>query len=356
MTNEFQEGDELKRQYMEKALHANEEATSGAKFTDLINKNSTVYKDQNPPQQRDRAPLPEKPTVDADGYPIIQHVHTYKEDLAGIINSDKLSLSRIAMMQEDANRKTEAPTKADAEERKSLIFYIISISLVLIGIGIIGGIFVMTQNKKAKDAAIAQKTSTPKEKYILFAEQQKILNITKASKGEVGREIRELIPKFQDEDSMMEIIPTIVDGNSSTRANISTLFQTLNQRASDTLLRTLYPRYFLGLYTKKGKTGPFLLMFTNSYDNAYPALLDWEGFMKDDLSWIFDTNIKIGTSTPTLTFKDRIILNTDARSLEDSTGRVVLFYTFIDPNTILFARNTDTIKKVSERLREARFQ
>ncbi len=352
MADPFETGDELKRQYMEKALHANEEAMGDSKMTDLLNKDSNVYKDPNAELPKEKPIVPEKPTIDAEGYPIIHNVHTYREDLAGIINSDKLSLSRIAMMQEDANRKTEEPSKEEALKKKSMIFYIISISLVLIGIGIIGGIFVLTQNKKAA----AVQAIVPKEKYILFAEQKKELNITKATKTEVSKDIKDFSIQFQEEDSMMEIVPSITTDSGLYKADLNTLFGTLYQRIPDELLRTLYPKYFLGLYSKKGKTDPFLLMFTNSYDISYPALLDWEGFMKDDLTWIFDTNVKVDNVTPKLGFKDRVVANTDARSFEDDGGRVAFFYTFIDPNTILFARNTDTVRKVVDRLREAKFQ
>lgn len=353
MADPFEQGDELKQQYMEKALHANDEAASSAKFSDLFDKNSNVYKDPNAELPREKTPLPEKPTVDADGYPIIQNVHTYKEDLAGIINSDKLSLSRIAMMQEDANRKTEVPSREESDKKKSMIFYVISVSLVLIGIGIIGGIYVLTQQNKEAQTAQAP---APKEKYILFAEQTKTIDITKASKNEIGLDIRDIQSKFQDEDNMLEIVPTITDDSGTFKADISTLFNVTNQREPDELLRTLYPKYFLGLYSKKGKTDPFLLMFTNSYDISYPALLNWEGFMKDDLTWMFDTNIKVGTTTLQLAFKDRVVANTDARSFEDPTGKVAFFYTFIDPNTIVFARNVDTVRKIMDRLREAKFQ
>jgi len=353
MSNPFQEGDELKQQYMEKALHANDEAMAGATMTDLMDKNSNVYKDPNADIPKEKAPIPEKPTTDAEGYPIIQNVHTYKEDLAGIINSDKLSLSRIAMMQENSNRKSEEPTQEEKDNKRSMIFYILSVSLVLIGIGIVGGIIVLTNQKKVTKT----QTVTVKERYILFSEQKNQIDITKASKAEIGQGIRNYASKFKEEDSIMEITPyTLTDGNTY-KSNLLPLLSTLNQRVPDGLLRTLAPKYFLGLYSKRGITDPFLLAFTNSYDIAYPALLDWEGFMKDDLSWLFDTDIKSvdGTSLK-LSFKDRLIANTDARSLEDQSSRVAFFYTFIDPNTILFARNTDTVRKVVDRLREAKFQ
>lgn len=353
MPNPFQEGDELKQQYMEKALHANEEAMGDAKFTDLIDKNSNVYKDPNAEIPKEKAPAPEKPTVDADGYPIIQNVHTYKEDLAGIINSDKLSLSRIAMMQENANRKSDIPTLEENNKKKSVIFYVLSISLGLISIGIIGGIYVLTNQKNSAQS----ENVIPKEKYILFAEKKNDLDITKTTRTELGLTIKKLVSAFKEEDSVMELIPTITLDSNTYRQNLEPLLVQLNQRVPNELLRTLAPKYFLGLYSKKGKTEPFLLMFTNSYDIAYPSLLDWEGFMKDDLNWLFDTNILSASSTPVkLGFKDRVVVNTDARSLEDPDGRVAFFYTFIDPNTILFARNSDTVRKVVDRLREAKFQ
>jgi hypothetical protein len=354
MSDPFSQGDELKRQYMEKALHANEEATSGAKFTDLFDKNSVVYTDQAAPQAESPKPkVPEKPTVDADGYPIIQNVHTYREDLAGIVNSDKLSLSRIAMMQQGVQQNTPVNTEPEATPKKSIIFYILSVALVLIGIGVVGGIVVLVNSKKEEVPAVV----TPKEKYIIFSEDKMDINITKASRSEVSGDIKSMMAQFREEDSMLEIVPLVTIDDLTYKANLDTFLLALNQRAPDELLRTLSPKFFLGLYSKKGKTDPFLLMFTNSYDISYPALLEWEGFMKDDLTWLFDTSSKTASGTPvTLAFKDRIVTNTDARSFEDSGGRVAFFYTFLDPNTILFARNTDTVRKVMDRLREAKFQ
>lgn len=354
MADPFEKGDELKQQYLEKALHANDEAASGAKFTDLFDKNSSVYKDPTGPVEEAPKPkAPEKPLVDAEGYPIIQNVHTYKEDLAGIINSDKLSLSRIAMMQENANRGTSASVAPEPMPKKSIFFYILSVSLVLIGIGVVGGIFVLVNSKKEEVAPVV----TPKEKYIIFSEDKQDIDITKASKSEITGEMKNIMTKFREEDSILQVVPLTTVDEITYKANLGTLLETLDQRAPDELLRTLSSQFFLGYHSRKGKTDPFLLMFTNSYDLAYPALLEWEGFMKDDLTWIFETNIKNASSTPvTLSFKDRIIANTDARSFEDEAGRVAFFYTFLDPNTILFARNADTVRKVVDRLREAKFQ
>lgn len=348
MSNPFESGDEAKNKYLDKALHANDEAVSGSKFTDLMNKDSSIY--QGMPKVEEKKPEPEvqeEPTVDADGYPIISPVHTFKADLTGIISDDKLSMSRIAMMQ-TGNKTTPEIGKKPPMGLQNKIYLITGIVLVFLSIGVLGGILVLNSPK--------EETSSPtvkiKEKYLIFAESKQTYNITKSTKTEIESFIKNSISKFKEEDSISEIIPAITneDDGLEYRASLQTVLNKTNSRIPDELSRTLYDKFFLGIHSKKGITNPFLIIYTNSYDIAYPSLLNWEGLMQDDFNWFF------GTSKEKLNFVDRIIANKDIRSLEDSTGKVLFFYTFIDEHTILFARTTDTVRKIMDRVREAKFQ
>jgi hypothetical protein len=348
MSDLFQSGDEAKNKYLDKALHANDEAVSGSKFTDLMNKDSSIY--QGMPKVEEKKPepeIPEKPTVDADGYPIISPVHTFRADLTGIISDDKLSMSRIAMMQ-TGNKPAPEIGKKPPMSLQNKIYLITGIILVVLSIGVLGGVFVLNSPKSD--------TATPvvkvKEKYLIFAEKKETYNITKSTKSEMESFIKNSVSKFKEEDSVSEIIPAITDEGDGLeyRAPLQTVLNKTNSRIPDELSRTLYDKFFLGMYSKKGITNPFLIIYTNSYDIAYPSLLNWEGLMQDDFNWFF------GTSKERLNFTDRIIANKDVRSLEDSSSKVLFFYTFIDDHTILFARTTDTVRKVMDRVREAKFQ
>jgi hypothetical protein len=353
MIDPLEPGDDLKKQYLDKALHANDEAISGSKFTDLLNKDSSVYQDPNAPVPVEKAPVPEKPKVDAEGFPIIERVHTYKEDLAGIIKDDNLSLSRIAMMQ-TAQKKESPEAKKEKIDNTNSIYYIVGIALILIAIGLIGGALL----NFGKDKEVISTPVVEKEKYLIFSERNENLNLSNTNKSEINASLKSIAAKFREEDSVLEIKPALVDGDSVRRVSISTFFEKVGARMPADLTRTLSDKFFFGLYSKKGRTDPFLLMYTSSYDIAFPALLEWEGFMQDDFDWVFDTKPKsnTGTGISILTFKDRIVSNKDVRSFEDEDGRTAFFYSFVDPQTILFAKTSDTMRKVIDRIREAKFQ
>ncbi len=353
MADPFKSGDEAREKYLEKSLHANDAAASGSKLSDLYNKDSSIYKDANPAPKPVPEPLPPKPTVDADGYPIIDQVRTYREDLADIVSKDKLSLSRIAMMEGTANKGLEKD--ATPPKKKVNLMLIISIALIVLGIGIAGGVFMLAiQRNSMEGTPVAE---IPKENYIIFSESNMPLRITGTTKTEIGAQIANAMEKFREEGSVKEVIP--VPGSAedaSDRAPLYDLFTATNARMPEALPRSIADRFFLGLYSQKGVAYPFLLYYVDSYDIAYPAMLEWEGFMPDDMSWMFPVPARTGDAVPEFKFKDRVIANTDARSYEDAEGKSAFFYMFLDDHTILMARTTDTVRMIQDRLRQAKFQ
>lgn len=347
------EGDEARNKYLEKALHANEEAVSGAKMTDLFNKDSLVYKDPAAPHkltstQANQLPS-EKPTVDAEGFPIVDPVHTYREDLAGIVNADKLSLSRIAMMQGAANQNAkvgEAPKKP-----KLNMFAIGSIILLILSIiVVVAATFIVNWQK----APVQE--DAPQERYIILSDDNELLDMDRITKTEVTATLKSGAQEFKEEDSVKEIIPISKASGVAERISLQALLDKTNAKLPDNLKRNFYSSFFLGLYSERGVTYPFLITFVDSYDIAYAGMLEWEGLLRDDISWLFDTKPRVATTTLALNFKDRIILSKDTRSFEDASGKTAFFYTFLDSHTLLLAKSAGTVREVTDRLRQAKFQ
>ncbi|MES2059496.1 MAG: hypothetical protein V4438_00530 [Patescibacteria group bacterium] len=353
MPDQFGDNEEIKKQYLAKALNANKEAADGAKFTDLFDKGSTIYerpeKDAEDAEklkrqsEREKA-VPAKPTTDSEGFPIIDPVHTYREDLAGIVNKDKISLERIAMMQNVA--REEKPKPEEPIKKQNRTFIIAGSALVALSLLLIFSVFIFRRN------AAAPVAEAPKEKYIIASESNQQIDISNITKTEMQAEVKRDAASFKEQDNVEEIIPML----GGARAPLSELLFKTNASVPDDLARTLSQRFFLGLYSKAGKTDPFLILYTSSYDIAYPAMLRYEGSVETDLNWLFEQPAKIGTTTPILSFKDKVIANTDVRSYETDAGKAMFFYVFLDQNTILFARNVDTVRMVQSRLREAKFQ
>lgn len=354
MDNPWQKGDDAKNNFIKKTLDASADAASGSKVSDLFDKNSPVYKNQNPEPKKEVVAPKEIPTTDTEGYPIIGKVHTYKDDFINTVKGESMSMSRIAMMEQKAAKGLEKNTDIKWYKKNPILLWG-SIFGGLIVIGIVGGVIMNTVQNSQTEATPVAVVEKPKD--IIYTEQKRVLNISNSTKTEIEGKIQSAIASFKEEDSMMEIIPSYGEGSDAILASTADLFRVTKGRLSDTLLRSMPDRFVLGLYSKKGRTDPFLLLYTSSYDTAYPGLLEWEGFMRDDLSWLFNTNVKNpdGSLIP-LSFKDRIIYSKDARSLEDGSGKNVFFYTFIDQNTILFARTTDTLTEMINRLREAKFK
>lgn len=344
------EGDEARQKYIEQALHANDEAASGAKMSDLFNKDSSVYQSGEVKPKPEVKEAPPKPTHDAEGFPIMERVHTYREDLADIVNSDKLSLSRIAMMQDNAAQNNKS-TESAPQKPKFNILTIISTILIILSMVIIGLVFWLESKGKAP-----VKTEAPAERYIILSEDRELVDIDKITKTEVTASIRSTTANFKEEDSVKEIIPVTNVSGAAERASLQALLDKTNAKLPDSLKRNLYSGFFLGLYSEKGVTYPFLITFVDSYDIAFAGMLEWEGFMRDDLSWLFDTKPRQATTTLALSFKDRIIANKDARSFEDASGKTAFFYTFLDSHTLLFAKSAGTVREVTDRLRQAKFQ
>jgi hypothetical protein len=137
------------------------------------------------------------------------------------------------------------------------------------------------------------------------------------------------------------------------------------------LLRTIQPTFLLGAHTFDTHQ-PFIILKTDSYEEAFAGMLTWEDTMHSDLSPLFDytpsAQINGQTSTSTTPtqdstdtqntlnqsgFTDAIVENHDARVLENPAGDIYFLWTFIDQNTIVITTNEYTLREIISRLKDA---
>ena len=91
---------------------------------------------------------------------------------------------------------------------------------------------------------------------------------------------------------------------------------------------------------------PFLLIKLDSFEQAYPGMLEWEKDIKDDLLPLFANDEKVLAIPADKTFDDLTISNKGTRVLRDSERNAVLIYTFIDNNMLLITDNEDSLKNL----------
>ena len=156
---------------------------------------------------------------------------------------------------------------------------------------------------------------------------------------------------------------------STTNPSASVLIATqpfiafLAPSAPANLVRTLGPLFLLGVHTFDTPQ-PFLILKTDSYEQAFSGMLAWEGSMRRDLLPLFDytpsrhINGSNASTTPPATlspggFTDAIVENHDARVLTNDAGDIYFLWTFLDRTTIVITTNEYTLREVIARLKDA---
>lgn len=327
--------DQLGKNLIEGQLKANTEAFKGASVADLVNKNSTVYKaPEIPKEPTEQTP---KPKYDEDGFPIIDTLRTYQGDIASAVQHDNLTMSKIAILEQNKRGQTAGGALAPKTFKAHLLLGILISVLFVGGVGAVAYSFIQ---KKKNNAPVAPVVSARK---IISAEENTTLNITHFSSEQIFEVISKEVVKIPKDKT----IRNVAFERDEKEIVVGDFLQSIGARTPAVLLRNLYDNFFFGInFVGSGK--PFLIMFTSSYDIAYANLLEWEATLLDDFKKIFASEIDPEKS---YVFKDKIIGNKDTRALEDAEGNMLFFYTFVDNQTIVFAKNEETLEEVIDRMR-----
>jgi len=158
-------------------------------------------------------------------------------------------------------------------------------------------------------------------------------------------------------------LPATQKGATLRQLGASEFLQILAPQAPPELLRTLSSNYLVGVHSFE-ENQPFLLLQVDSYEVAYKAMLDWERTLRADLLPLFSRNPSPktqGTPAPASTtpqflqtsFVDKVAENRDTRSYLNSSGDILLLWTFLGRNIILITTNEYTLREVLSRMNSA---
>jgi len=218
----------------------------------------------------------------------------------------------------------------------------------------------------------------------------------------------------QDTLKEIELLKTVVttengkEFSNDIELTTEEFFNILEAREPDALTRSLDAKFLLGVHKTKDSVEPFIIFRTNDYEISYTKMLDWERLLIPDIQDIFFKNLAssqafieyevnlneergiqnplpetivssevvsttttesaTGTATSTVTqtgsvtiankyeardFKDLILSNKDTRSISDSSGKLLFFYSFIDRKYLILTTNSDTLGLIINRLNSA---
>jgi hypothetical protein len=205
------------------------------------------------------------------------------------------------------------------------------LSLLLIGGGVLAYFYVF---KIVKEPPV--NNVVIKEEIIPYNNLITLANVTNAT---LGPELTKLSPP-----GGINLVK-ISDTNGLSFEKARDFFNFLKISLPPTLERTLKDQYVVGIISQDQENSYFMVITVNDFGQAFSAMLDWEGNMAKDLSFL---NAETSTSTEgVFSWKDIIVKNKDTRGLVNEKDQSKIAYTFLDKNTILIINNISAIAEIS---------
>ncbi len=327
---------------------------------------AVVLEEQARPMEATAPPIPERPEMPesaaqkqaALGIPAL---HTYKTDIERAVRGKTISAGDIAA----ASRRGTAPSEEKAPGTPAVSKRALEIGGGILLLAAAAGLIAWSLlSRTAPIAAPAAPAST----FITTDETVPVAVAPDESRTEL---MQDLEAKSQGVTLALGLIARLYPeasagaaGGAPAALSTQQLLALLAPNAPDELARALSPEYLLGVHSFGGNQ-PFLIFKTDTYSQAFAGMLAWETSMQDDLAPFFTRTPspripEQGTTTPAVSpqllgtpFVDRVIENHNARVIENSSGDILLLWTFINQETLVITTNEYTLREIISRLTTA---
>lgn len=280
-------------------------------------------------------------------------LHTLKDDLQHVVQSNKISYVRAVALEEEKRQKKEA-IQTPKHDRRSSIRFILTGLLVGVGFLALGAVFFVQQERSSSQSGIVRHE-------ILFAEQTVQFPIDNLAPGDLKRTIASARSAGSlTLGAILQIIPVknieTEHGEVPSPISFNAFLTALGTRAPEALARALGDSFFFGIHTVD-ENAPLIIIPVVSYERALAAMREWEEFMNADLEPIFSqvaAQKKVNDVVVERSFEDMVLRNYDVRALKDDAGVVQLYYSFPTRNILIIAESQFSFTEILGRLRADR--
>lgn len=286
-------------------------------------------------------PHTEKEEYVSGGKSQLPPVRTFSSDLAEAIREKGGSMVRIAIAEEEKRHREEA--EVSITSRKNIIFT--SVGTILVALAIIGLVWAYAYKKNASVVSLPVTPAAPSS--IIFTETNQTVTINGMSAPQITGAIQSIVTAPNIQSGTMKNIIIVKDGIRIPAAEFIPAIGATEAPAE--YLRSLSKEYMIGTYLYDNDN-LFLILRGTAHDFLLSGMLTWEPYLLGDLSPLFGIDTT-GDNAKLLNqpWKDVFVENRNARAVVDQNKKSVLFYTFLDPDTILIAADAKTLSAVVQR-------
>lgn len=275
----------------------------------------------------------------------LKTIRTFSSDMAEAVRENQISVIKIAMAEKDRREQRDALAKSGNSIFSKIMFFLGGIILIA---GSAYGTYYLINQKKIRESNVIR--HEPRiETFISYDNAIKI-DATKVS-GLMNL-VGIIHSKESEEKNGANAIFINKEEVDGTKRHLTKdeFLAILKSTAPGSLVRSMNNDFLFGKYkgdsTVNNSTG-FLIFGINDYNLAYASMLDWEKSIFSDLFILFDITLSDSdTALFEKDWKDIIINNKDARVLYGIDGEGVLFYSFVNKNTLVIAENSEVLKRI----------
>lgn len=269
----------------------------------------------------------------------ISPIRTFKSDMARAVKEEGVSIAKIAMTQQAKNRLLGKEHDTNMATQKNRYLPVLLIVLILVIIG--GGGWWWWQNRADQRPPVPAAVST-----IIAAEIIETVDVDGSDHVAVRQAIHETFTSPEMDSTWT--IKAVQFRQAGQILDFEDFRRTVDLSVPNDLRRHLSQSYLLGIYNNGEVKLPFLILTTRFHDSARAGLWDWEASMATDLLPVLrpEPIVPAELAPP---FKDKLVRNKDARLLTNKAGHTLLFYAFLDKQTIAITRNEETFLELYDR-------
>jgi len=272
-------------------------------------------------------------TVDEE----VRRIRTYGDDMAESIQKGGVSATHIVAAEQDRSSRRlqfEFEEKIPFWKKRSVVISFTGIILIVL---------VVTSFYLLKPSA----TPTPPPNtlaHIFTPDYQKEIVVAGFDASKLKNTLAEERKSASIPVSSILSLDLLEKSGVDKKAITTEYFlKTLSTNIPSSLTRALDETFMAGLYAYNGNQ-PFLVFKVNSYANAFAGMLKWEQYLTNDLGVIFLERNTLAV------FGDTIIENGDARVIKNENSKIILLYSFPDPQHLVITSNEKTLIEIKKRL------
>lgn len=282
--------------------------------------------------------------VEHDGFPARSSkraaVKTYQDYAAESLSKGGGSLTKMIIAEREKKREKNRHSKTNP---KNLAISFLSIVFIFLGLAMVVGAFFLVQN--IQDDPRGKEVMQP-QPFILYDYRSEIYT-SSITRSRLTKAIEDELENTTIEIGALKYTYFATDNvhGGKTLMTTSQFLDGLRAKVSSAFIRTLGSNFMYGIYSTT-ENEPFLIFKTDNFDTAYAEILQWERSIGLDLGTIMGRD---DFDYSRSNFVDVVFYNHDARAVLDIEGKVVLGYSFINQNTIVFFSDKMALREVIDR-------